>query len=287
MPWKMMRLVLPALLAVLLVPSLGRGQEKKVDLRGPEPKKGQIINRTEKGSLKNGKVAIDDGAMQISLDLTSKHTAENKVEIKEVKDGKIQKATLTVRKDETILEIGLEGKSKEDKKKGEFAGETLLFERTKDGWKKLIADKDLTDEQKEKLADVNVDDWITELLPKEEVAVGHKWEPKVESLKILFGSEVSKPSGKIKAHFKAIEKVDGEECAVIEFDMDVKGEKQEKKETIKQAFKGKTTEYRSLKTGVNRKSVVDGEIDLEGKTPDGANVKITGKLTGLGTAEVK
>jgi len=281
-------LALSALVAIA-APGGRAAEEKTYDLLGAAPKKGQTFTVTTRNTLKDGKVHIDNGTMKVELGLETASTAVLRLEVLEVKGRHVLKARVKVVKDEATKRVNFGGAIRE---KSPLAGETVVVERTKTGWKQTLGGSaDPTEQQKKKMAALELESWEEAVLPAKKVAVGHKWEVDAGKLPRLFDASLSDASGKVKGCFVKTERVGGRECAVIELDVDVKGTAASAGEERKVEYKGKVTLYRSPALAANLKSKASIDVKFSGKekmpTGSEADVELKGKVTLESTATVK
>jgi len=262
------------------------------DLRGPAPKKGAVLTTKSVLKITDADVVLKVNEQEIKLTQSMTITNEEEETILEVKDREVvkTKAKITKERIKTVTTLG--GQDMSDEKTGDLEGQILSNERTKDGkWKASLVDGAPTDEQKKDLAKRNGPENDDELYPSDKVAPGHKWEVDAAKMKSLTGNAFTDVSGKMKQKFVKIEKIDGDECAVIETTGTIKGKiKGDDGETPDAELKLTATGWRSLKTGVEIKAKFEGTIKISGKTKvDGeeVNMSLTGPIKGDSTTMVK
>jgi hypothetical protein len=117
-----------------------------------------------------------------------------------------------------------------------------------------------------------------EFFPAEPVKPGHTWNPDVTKLNRHLGLSVpiQIEGGTWKMTFVRVATVNGEECAEIAEEMDVRAKVKNGKDagTIEAKFRGTT--HRSLKTGVSVDGRFAGTMSVSGtKTVEGQAVQIT------------
>ncbi len=102
------------------------------------------------------------------------------------------------------------------------------------------------------------------------------------ALQKVFGGSITELKGKLKMKFVKVEKIDGEDCAVIEAEGKITGVAKEDEGTLDVELELKGTTWRSVKTGMDVKDSAAGKIKMSGKiSMDGADVDLvlTGPIT--------
>jgi hypothetical protein len=283
--------LLGAAVVLLSLAALAAGNEATYDLRGPAPKKGQKI--TQKGTFKltDGKNTTDDGTESTTLDISQSGAGDEEEEVLAVEGRKVTKARLKIGKAYSEVTVTVGGKEQVAKETRALSGETVVMEKVKGKWKKELAGGGKpTEKQKQELEKIEppADEGLT--YPDKKVAKGHKWDVKPEHAARLLGGDLTGVTGKATGHFRAVEKVSGESCAVIDFEMDLKGTPASGDKTTTLSFKGKSTVHRSLKSGVDLKLKTEGSMRMRSKFEEGGKTVETdlrGKLTWVRTASVK
>ncbi len=177
-----------------------------------------------------------------------------------------------------------------EKDKKALAGEIVFSELTKKGWKHTLEDTTPSDKQKKELKDYEDPESDDELYPAEKVKVGHEWNIEAKALKRVLGSKMTDAKGSGKGKFVRIEKLDGEPCAVIEMEVDIKGKIKQDDEDLTAELKGKIIAFRSIADAIDLKFTIDGSARYEGDSEeDGMKIHMifAGKLLGEGTTKVK
>jgi hypothetical protein len=285
-----MRALCIGLVAVFVCAGGVRADDEVYDLRGPAPKKGLGIVSNSKFSMKNAAVAIELGGLKLEgkMDMTS--TTDKDEEILGVDGREVTKLRTKIIKDEVKRKTEINGMTENVTEKKELAGEIVLSEKTKDGWKHVLEDTKPTEKQEKALKDFDNPENEDDLYPAEKVKVGATWDIKAEAFKKVLGSKATDVKGKGKSKLLRIEEFDGEKCAVIETDLDLKATMKEEGNDIKVEMKGKAVSVRSLKDGLDRKYSIEGSASFAGKIKeDGqeADIKFSGKMSGDGTAKLK
>lgn len=280
--------------AVFLVvaASLTRAKaDESADLRGPAPKEGQVTVAKTTFAIKDAAVTIKVGGMTIDAKQTLTATGDEEVKALAVKGRQITKAQTKVTREqvETVTAIG--GQDVKDNKTGDLEGEVIISERSDDGkWKHSLVDTKPNAKQKKQLDKRVGPENEDELYPEGMVKVGHAWTVDASALQRVFGGAISDLKGKIKMKFVKIEKVDGEDCAVIELEGKISGVAKEDEGTLDVEMDLKATTWRSIKTGVDVKDAAKGTLKMSGKIEmDGvkAELSLEGPFTIEGTAKRK
>ena len=273
--------------AFVVAAAAGRADET-YDLRGPGPAKGQVIVSSSTLKMKDSDLELSVKDQKIKLKQTMVVITEEEEEILEVKGREVMKTKATIVKELTKTSMG-DGEA--DEKAGELEGETILTERTKDGkWVHKLVDAKPTEEQEKELKKRNGPENEDELFPAEKVAVGHAWKVDAAKMKSLTGNTFTDVKGKMDQKFVKVEKVNGEECAVIETKGTMTGKLKDDDGTPDVELKITSTSWRSLKTGLEVKGTFKGTIKIEGKTKindEEVDMKMVGPIEGTSAAKLK
>ena len=112
-------------------------------------------------------------------------------------------------------------------------------------------------------------------------------------MKSLTGNSMSDVKGKMKQTFVKVEKVDGEECAVIEATGKLTAKlvpEEEGDPAPDVEMEVKATGWRSLKTGLEVKAKFDGKIKIAGKQKamgQEIEIEMEGPVSGEAAAKFK
>ena len=278
-------------LIALLALGLPATAAETYDLRGPAPVKGLKVVRKSTLTIKDADVTVMLMGMKIDLKQTLVIVNEDEDEVLEVKGREVVKLKTKIVKDTVDTVSDLNGTENKEDKTGDLEGETVIAAKGKDGkWKNTLEDGAPTTEQKKELAKREGPENDDELFPEEKVPVGHAWTADAAKMKSLTGPSFTDVSGKMKQKFVRLEKLDGEECAVIETSGTFKGKMKDDDGTPDVEMTIKATGWRNLKTGIEVKGTITGTIKVEGKMKmgdDEVEMKLVGKVEGLGTAKLK
>lgn len=281
-----MRAIL-SIAVIAISAAIGRADDT-YDLRGPGPVKGQIITSASTLKMKDNDLELSVMNNKIKLKQTMVIVTEEEEEILEVKGRDVMKTKARILKELTKTSMGGD---ETDEKAGELEGETILTERSKDGtWTHKLVDAIANEEQLKELKKRNGPENEDELYPAEKVAVGHVWKVDAAKMKSLTGSTFTDVKGKMDQKFVKVEKVNGEECAVIETKGTMTGKLKDDDGTPDVELKLTATSWRSLKTGLEVKGIFKGTIKIEGKTKindEEVEMKMAGPIEGSSTAKLK
>ena len=261
------------------------------DLRGPAPEKGLKVGRKSTLKIKDADVTVTIMGMKIDLKQNLVIVNEDEDEVLEVKGREVVKLKTKIVKDSVATVSDINGMEMMEDKTGDLEGEVVIAAKGKDGkWKNTLEDGKPTDEQKKELAKREGPESDDELFPEEKVPVGHAWTVDASKMKSLTGPSFTDVTGKMKQKFVKLEKVDGEECAVIETSGTFKGKMKDDSGTPDVEMTVKATGWRNLKTGIEVKATIEGTIRVEGKLKmgdDEVEMKLVGKVEGSGTAKLR
>lgn len=263
------------------------GADDKYDLRGPAPAKGQAVVSNSKMVIKEAEANISVAGMKVPMTMTMTFESKEEREVLDVDGRQITKMKEKVIKEGVKVEVNAFGQKNDEDKPGDLEGETVIGERSKDGkWTFKLVDAKPTDEQAKELKKKQGPESDDDLYPTEKVAVGHTWDVNASKLKSLTGNSMTDVKGKMKQKFLKVEKVDGEECAVIETSgkLTAKMVPEEEGDPAPNAeMELKATGWKSLKTGLEVKSKFEGKIKIEGKQKAQGmevDIEMSGPITG-------
>ncbi len=261
------------------------------DLRGPAPTKGQVVTSKMTMTIKEAEANITVAGQKVPVTMTMAFTHDQQQEVVEVSGRQVSKVKEKVTKEGVKVKATAFGQDTEEDKPSELEGETVVGERTKDGkWAYKLVDGKPTDDQQKELKKRQGPENEDDAYPAEKVKVGHKWEVDASTLKGLTGNTMTDVKGKMKQHFVKVEKVDGEECAVIETTGKLTAKMQPEEDgdpapDVEMTIKA--TGWKSLKTGLEVKGSFDGKIKLSGKQKamgQEVEIEMEGPLSGESTS---
>jgi len=270
---------------IFIIPAAGwAADEELFNLRGPAPEKGQIYLLTAKSNGKDmtRKRKGPNGTTTRRFDEIG--TVKKEFEVLAVQDGEISR--LRTRVIEDRREQIMHGLKKELRKSRdrELSGQIIYSERTKNGWKNFLEDAKPDDEQKRALKDFSPYKEDDLMLPAGKVKVGHEWKIDKIAFDRIFGHQFEKLNASGTGKFPRFEKINGEELAVIEIEFTLTGSYKEEDVVTDVEFKTKNVAYRSLKTGVDRKSTQETRLTMK-SVDDDEGVKQETEFSGVITAD--
>ena len=279
-----------SLLAVLTFGLPAFAADDTYDLRGPAPKKGLAVTHASTMKIKDADVTVTVMGMKIDLKQTLDIVSDEDVEVLEVKGREIVKSKTVITKESVNTTSSINGNEMKEDKTSVLQGERIIAEKGKDGkWKNALEDGKPTDEQKKELDKREGPESDDDVFPEGKVKVGHAWKVDASKIKSITGGTIAEASGEMKLKFLKVEKIDGDECAVIEIRGTIKGKmKEDGAPDLEMAIT--STAWRSLKSGIEVKSTITGTMKIEGTIKmgdDDIGLKFEGKVEGTGTASLK
>ena len=163
-------------------------------------------------------------------------------------------------------------------------GKTVILTKKAGKWSAKLVGEDTEDslqEDVEKMAksmNKNTDKSIIGTKPRK---VGETWTVDAADVPDFLGDDTKNTTGSFKVTFKKVEIYEGEECAVLHYDVEMKGET-ESGEII--GMKGKAIEYRSLKWCEGVKFSLKGTMTIDNEAK---GMHIEGPMTMTGLKAIK
>jgi hypothetical protein len=271
-------------------PSPVGAADEAYDLRGPAPKKGLVTRDTFKFTLKDADIAIDIGkdvTLKGKMDMTS--LTEKEEEVLAVDGRNVTRLRTKLIKDETVRKTKIAGETQNETDKKALTGEIIFSELTKKGWKHSLEDATPNDKQKKELKDFDNPENDDDLYPAEKVKPGHAWDIDPQAFKKVLGSKMTDAKGTGKAKFLRVEMLDGEPCAVIEMDIDMKAKLKQEDSDFEVDMKGKVLLHRSIADAIDRKFTIDGTTRFKGTVEEDEmklKMDFSGKMSGAGNTKV-
>lgn len=288
----MTRYTLAAVAAAVLAATAAA--DDKYDLRGPAPVKGQVVASKGKMVIKDAEATIKVAGQEVPLTMSMTFTEEEETEALAVDGRQVTKVRQKVLKEGVKVVASVMGMDNEEDKPADLEGQTLVGERGKDGkWTYKLVDGTPDDDQKKELKQKSGPENDDDLYPAEKVAPGHKWEVDAAKMKSLTGNSMTDVKGKLKQTFVKVEKVDGEECAVIETAGKLTAKlvpEEEDDPAPAVEMEVKATGWKSLKTGLEVKAKFDGKIKIAGKQKaqgQEIEMEMAGPISGESTSKFK
>jgi hypothetical protein len=285
------RASLTLLAAVSLLTAVGCSSGSPQNLRGPAPEVGQVYHDEVTITMAKGKITATDGRVTETgeMDLTLRGVYED--EILGVSDGRVTKSRSKVVTEEDKGTIRADGQTYPFSHHTPLEGETVQCERIGEKWHNTLVGKAPNEKQ---VFDVETFpppqsgvDWY----PADPVKPGHSWSTDIAQLRSLFGSHMQIDSGSWKQKFEKMVVVDGEPCAQIAQEIDVRGKmRDEHGEYVQVSLKLTGTSQRSLKRGFDVSSKMTGTVSASGKATEGGvrlEVSVNGPVTMEGKSHRK
>jgi hypothetical protein len=201
-----------------------------------------------------------EGKVVATVKLDAITLEEKEITINATDQGSVTKFTTRIVVDETTTSVKGPEETEEHEDIGALSGQIVTSEKTKSGWKHTLNNQVATKAHNDALADMSPWD-DEESIPSGMQKIGATWEIDAVHFKKFLGESWSAVSGKVKATFTGVKKVNGELCAVVESTGIMKGklkaEGNEKVATMELTF----VEYRSFKHGVVIKA--EGQVTLK------------------------
>jgi hypothetical protein len=288
------RLLLAIAIVSLLAPALPAAPApavESVDLRGPAPKKGMVLLDKFKFTMTNADVELDVGnGMKISGKMDMTTFTEKQETILGVDGRNITKLRTKVIEDSVDRTTTIAGEKQKESENKALKGEIIFSELTKNGWKHSLEDASPSDKQKKELKDFDNPENDDDMFPAEKVKPGHAWDIDPKAFKKIFGSKMTEAKGTGKAKFVRIEKFDGEPCAVIEMDVDIKAKLKQEDGDFDVEMKGKIESFRSIAEAIDLKYSFKGKAKFAGNVEEKCakfKIEFSGAMTGDGTTKIE
>ncbi|MCE9529577.1 MAG: hypothetical protein K8T89_00320 [Planctomycetes bacterium] len=260
------------------------GAEEEYDLRGPAPIKGQIYTLTAKSTgkdLTRTFTVMGKSAEERFSEITTKKKEIEVLSVQGFEISKMRTKILQDQRDEIVR------KGKRDVKKSverDLNGQIIYSERMKTGWKNSLEDVSPTDKQKKLLKEYTPFKEEDILYPAGKVKVGHEWKIDPELFARVLANQFESMKATGTGKFLRVEKVDGEDQAVLEMEFQITGKEKEESLILDVVMKGKGIVYRSLKHGFDRKSTTVLQMSMKGGGEvDGQKIEV--EFTGTTNAE--
>jgi hypothetical protein len=253
------------------------------DLLGPGPQVGQVDRTEFKMTMRNGSITLTDGgaSQKGQFDLTVEGTDEE--EVLAVADGRVTKCCTRVVSDQITYTVRADGQYDSRTEAGPLQGETIEFEQVGDGWKKTLVGKEPSARQQFEVNAFPPPQPAAEYYPAGEVKPGHRWSVDVTKLRRCLGSALEVESGTCTRIFQKTLDLDGEPCAQIAEELELRGKmRDEQGEPAQVEFKVAGSLQRSLRRGFNPASRLTGTLTVSGSIPEGGKrlpMTITGPVT--------
>jgi hypothetical protein len=278
-------------LGVLVAAGAAGRPADEYDIRGPAPKKGQVVVSKSTFKINNAAVKVSVGGNTLDMKQSVTATTHEETKALEVEGRQVTRAQTRVVKEQLETRTNLGGMDKTETKSLDLEGEVILSKRVGDAkWQNSLADTKPSEKQKKLLDKRLGPESQDDIYPEGKFAAGHTWTVDATALKRAFGGSITDLKGKMNMKFAKVEEVNGEQCAVIESSGKITGTAKEEEGDLAVELELKGTTWRSLKTGVDVKDKASGKIKMSGKIDAGGmalDLVLTGPVVMDGTAEVK
>jgi hypothetical protein len=248
------------------------------DLRNRRLPADTVLLIKESSRLTDGVMEIDVGGGTQKMKLNTSTVKEQRVELLAVEGNRrVTKQRITwVKFDQKVDRDG-----EVSDQPNPIRGRTVVFELKKGGWEPKAPDPDgpLTGCVAWSADDV--------LFPARRVKPGDTWNVPEKELKAHY-KEVMKAdldTATAKGRFKAVEMVGGESCAVVEVELRIKGKVEMNGTPVTMDSTDRMTLWRSLRTGLNVRTTMDGSLSFSTSTP--LTLKMTAKQRSEHTLSVE
>jgi len=242
-----MRRFMSVSMTALLLALAGCSKGPPQDLRGPQPEVGQVIRDELKVTMTDGKVTITVDGQSVTGKATLTASSVHEEQVLAVAEGEITYSRTRVVTDQATQTITLDGESNTHKERNPLEGEVVDCEKAGQVWKITLVRKTPTAEQAAELKRFPPPVSTADFYPAEPVKPGHSWTVDVTRLRKLFGNAVDIEDGSCKMTFVKTIVVDGEQCALIDEEMELRGRMKDEKDPDGQfQFKGRGTTRLSL-----------------------------------------
>lgn len=235
---------------------------KGYDLRGPALPKNLKLTIKTTASMKDGQLSLDIGNNPISYKVSYTGGSEKVAEMLAVTGRQPTHIRTRVVRDSQTAEYAGANAPPSVTTPSPLLGQTVESKLADKKWKHAVTAEKVSDEMTAALG--RFAPWSPEdgLFPARKVRVGDSWDVDTKDLVTFAGGGVKLKgfTGKGKAKFRAVERCQGEPCAVVDYDLTTKGTQQESNVTMTLASTIKLTVYRSLRHGVTLKSVAEADI---------------------------
>lgn len=293
------RSLLPGLLAVLAgaltaslaVPRPPLPPAKGYDLRGPALPRGLKLTVKRTASMKDGDMEVDAGAGKMAWKVSFAESSEKEVELLAVEGRQPTRLnTRLVAGEQTVSYSGM-GAPPEVKQANPLAGLTVRSSLEKDAKGRRAWKHDLEKGEPgagQKAFFERVVAWSPEdgLFPARRARVGDTWDIGTKDLTTFPGGGMKMKGfrAKGKGTLRAVEKYQGEMCALVEITLTVQGTQQTGGLDLALEAVTKTTTYRSLARGLNLKATSETTIKASADSP---KVRLVGQERAVTTVTVK
>jgi hypothetical protein len=279
--WVLRFEALGAAMPLLLAAGCSSGAPQ--DLRGPAPQVGQVYRQEGKMTISNGTMIFTEwGVPQTArLDLIGYEVFEE--EILAVVDRRVTKSRTRIFAERQKVTTRARGQTDIHTEPYPLEGETVLSERVGDAWKTTLEGKAPSPKQQAELKVFEPRYWSVDCYPVEPVSPGHRWTIEGQELRSLRGGGFQVDEGRLRMTFDRTVEMDGEPCAQVGQDWDVRGKMRGEGDSwLQMELQATGTSLRSLKRGFTLGGKLTGTLRLSGTVLDvgrQVQLKIDGPVT--------
>jgi hypothetical protein len=274
-------LLVCAVAALALV--VGCSSEPAHNLLGPAPQVGQVYRDETRVTITNATLTATAGGMSDTAQADIVADGVYEEEILAVADGRVTKSRTRFVTERFKVTARSRGQTETHSDTSPLEGETVLSEKVGERWKTTLVGKAPNPRQQRDLSDFEPPASSKDFYPAEPVKPGHRWTVDGGKLRKLYGSLLQVEAGSLKLTFQRTIEADGELCAQIGEELDVRGKmRDEKGEWMQMELKATGTSLRSLKRGFNLSMHLTGTMTASGTVTEGGQrlqLKISGPLT--------
>jgi hypothetical protein len=284
------RLTLVAFMGLLsLLGATACSPAEKYGLFGEFSEEGATV-RAEGASTVDGMknhIETPTGPVTTTVSVNERYAGETT--ILEAADGKPTKMRRVVETDVTDSVTELMGQSEKDTEKDPLHGETIVMMLADGEWTAELEEGTPTEAQRESLADLSQGLFVS-IYPDRELEVGEQWTVPQEALLLMADADAENVQGTMTCTLTAIEEYKGEQCALVDYDLEVsfddtstKGQELNSKFTLS----GKV--YRSLDSHLDLLNEGSGTVTWSGTMTEGGQSMAfsgTGPMTLKETLEI-
>jgi hypothetical protein len=276
----------PLVLALGLLALAGCSGQPQ-DLRGPAPQAGQTYRSEMTLTVTKGTITLTAGGEPVTGEADLSMRAVEEEEVLAVADGQVTGIRTKVITDQATETVRIEGQADTHTDSGPLEGETVLCEKAGEGWKTTLVGKAPTPRQAVEMEMLTPPESPVDEYPDGPVKPGHVWTVDAARLRQLMGKGVQIDSGTWKRKFEKTVEVEGEPCAHIAEEIELRGKARDEHGAWSRVeLQAKGTTVRSLKRGFSLSTRLSGTLTQSGTvTEDGEKVQVT--LSGPMTLEAK
>jgi hypothetical protein len=277
-PRRNVRLCPTLFLAAGLLAGAGCSSGTPRDLRGPDPEVGQVYHDEMKLTMTGGTLTATAGGMTQTAEVELSMEGVYEEEVLAVAGGKVTRSRTRVLTEQGTETIRADGQAESHTQRSPLQGEAVECAKVGGEWKTTLVGKAPTRQQALDLEAFPPPESSADCYPDKPVKPGHAWTVDASKLRKLMGSSsVRVESGSWKRKFEKEIEVDGEPCAQIAEEIELRGKmRDEHGEWMRLEMKLTGTTRRSLKRGFSLGGRLSGTLTMRGTvTEGGEKVRVT------------